>query len=35
MKKVLILGATGLIGNAISELLEGKAEVIKASLDGI
>jgi len=31
MKKVLILGATGLIGNAISELLEGKAEVIKAS----
>ena len=28
MKKVLILGATGLIGNAISELLEGKAEVI-------
>ena len=31
MKKVLILGATGLIGNAVAELLEGKAEVIRAS----
>lgn len=31
MKKVLILGATGLIGKAIAELLEGKAEVVKAS----
>ena len=33
MKKVLILGATGLIGNAIAELLEGKAEVVKASFN--
>lgn len=31
MKKVLILGATGLIGGALSELLQGKAEVVKAS----
>lgn len=31
MKKVLILGATGLLGNAVAEQLEGKAEIIKAS----
>ncbi|WP_375749099.1 short chain dehydrogenase [Vibrio sp. HN007] len=33
MKKVLILGSTGLIGNALTELLEGKAEVIGSSLN--
>lgn len=31
MKKVLILGSTGLIGNEILKQLEGKAEVIGAS----
>ncbi|WED23642.1 short chain dehydrogenase [Vibrio sp. JC009] len=31
MKKVLILGATGLIGTAIAELLKGNAEVVEAS----
>ncbi|NOI65102.1 short chain dehydrogenase [Vibrio sp. 99-8-1] len=33
MKKVLILGATGLIGSAVSQLLEGSAEVVKASFN--
>lgn len=30
MKKILVLGASGLLGNAVAEKLEGKAEVIRA-----
>lgn len=33
MKKVLVLGSTGLIGKAVSQLLDGKAEVIGSSLN--
>lgn len=31
MKKVLVLGSTGLVGSKIVELLDGKAQVIQAS----